>query len=147
MLSQSAIYAIRAMSYLAGLEPGRRTLSREIAETLDLPVHFLAKVLGNLSAEGLLESTRGKTGGFRLKRKPSEITLLDIVDPIDRLSSQDDCLMGNTTCGEDGGCSLHEGWSGVRENLIDFLKKTTLDTIEQKNGSVQGGSPDAEEKG
>ena len=138
MLSRTAIYAVRALSYLASLEGETPVLSREIAEALDLPSHFLAKILGRLSLEGILESSRGKKGGFRLARPSSEIYLLEIVDPFDRLTNQDDCLLRNGSCSSGAHCSLHEGWAMVRESIIGFLDSTSLETVGKQGGIEPG---------
>jgi Rrf2 family protein len=128
MLSRSAEYAIRALTYLA--EAGDRwVLNREIAEELELPPQFLTKILGVLAREGLLESQRGRTGGFRLAGDPARIRLLQIVEPFDTLSNKEECLLGQRVCSSANPCPLHEAWRSIREEFRDLFQRTTLDEI------------------
>jgi Rrf2 family protein len=101
-------------------------LSRQIAEDLGLPSHFLAKVLGTLSARGLLESLRGKTGGYRLARPAAEITLLEIVDPFDGVQGNLPCLVRDVACREETRCAIHTRWQHVHNTFFEFLETTTL---------------------
>jgi len=80
MLSKSWGYAVRAMVRMAGThsDPKRRWSSDELAEAAGLPPSFLAKVMQQLTAAGLIESTRGRGGGIRLARDPGTIRLYDI---------------------------------------------------------------------
>lgn len=131
MISRSASYAVRALSHLARFDSQEWVLSREIAGDLNLPHHFLAKILGALSSQGVLNSYRGKTGGFRLARPPGEIRLLDIVDPFDHVQDKSLCLLREGHCQEGTDCRLHHGWQHVLDTFYGFLESTTLaDVIE-----------------
>jgi Rrf2 family protein len=100
MISRSATYAVRALTFMAAREPDTWSLNREIAAELALPPQFLTKILRLLAAEGILLSQRGKSGGFRLARPASRITLLEIIDPFDRLSDRRTCLLGQAIVDE-----------------------------------------------
>lgn len=128
MLSRSAEYAIRALTYLAGAGD-RWVLNREIAEELDLPPQFLTKILGVLAREGLLDSQRGRAGGFRLAGDPRRIRLLQIVEPFDALASKEECLLGQKVCSSSNPCPLHDAWRSIREDFRDLFRRTTLDEI------------------
>lgn len=127
-ISRSSEYAIRALAYIA-LEGDRWVLNREIAKELSLPPQFLTKILGVLAREGLLESQRGRTGGFRLARSPKRIRLLEIVDPFDRLSSKEPCVLGQSVCDSSQPCPLHESWKTIRDEFRDLFRRTTLQEI------------------
>lgn len=143
VISRSAEYAIRALAYLA--QAGDRwALNREIAEELDLPPQFLTKLLGTLAREGLLGSQRGRSGGFRLARAPREIRLIEIVDPFDRLSGRQQCLLGQDVCSDRYACPLHETWKGIQEEFRSLFGRTTLaDVIESapRGAFPKSGSP------
>ena len=83
MFSQASEYALRALTELARCEREKWVLTGELAELLDLPVHYLGKVLQNLARKGILESQRGRQGGFRLAAAPDEITVFDVVRELD----------------------------------------------------------------
>ena len=82
MLSTTAEHAIRAMAYLARVPQGQVVLAREIARETEIPPDYLSKILASLRNAGLLESTRGTNGGYRLLRPAAEIFLVDIVGNI-----------------------------------------------------------------
>lgn len=86
MLSRSTEYALRAMACVARAD--RRISVGEIAVATQVPSRYLAKVMQGLGRAGLVNSTRGRTGGFVLARDPSEVSILEIVsavDPIERI--------------------------------------------------------------
>jgi Rrf2 family transcriptional regulator, iron-sulfur cluster assembly transcription factor len=129
MLSQTGRYALRALDYLATYDDGAFKLVKDISAKLDIPQQYLSKILHLLAREGLLKSQRGRSGGFRLCRPAEEITLYEVIDPIDHLSRLSTCIMGDQPCGKDEPCALHEMWGDVRGKYLDFLQKTTLNSL------------------
>jgi len=83
-------------------------------------------LLKTLSHAGLVESQKGKGGGFRLARDPATITLLDVMEPVARVGRWTGCFLGRTTCSADAPCSLHAHWGTVRDAYFLFLKETTV---------------------
>lgn len=81
--SRSAEYAIRACVHLALAPEGKFVMARVIAEREDIPAHFLAKILQDLTRKGMLKSNKGPSGGFALKIPPEKLRLLDIVEALD----------------------------------------------------------------
>jgi Rrf2 family transcriptional regulator, iron-sulfur cluster assembly transcription factor len=140
MISRSATYALRALTFMAAREPDEWSLNREIAAELTLPPQFLTKILRVLAAEGVLMSQRGRSGGFRLARPADQITLLDVVEPFDRLSDRRTCLLGQTTCSDENACPLHDQWRTISDSLCHVLRGWTLvDLTRQANAG--GGFP------
>src|SRR5258708_4157272 len=76
--SRSAEYAIRSFVYLARVPNGAFTMARRIAEQEQIPSHFLAKILQELTRKGLLRSNKGPSGGFALRVPASQIRLLEV---------------------------------------------------------------------
>lgn len=139
MLSRSAEYAIRALAFLGAGENRPWRLSREIADELGMPSPFLAKVLHTLAARGLLESQRGRGGGFRLVREPREVTLLEVVEPFDHLADRTLCVLGQKICSEETACPLHHAWKAHLTAFLAALGETTLADI--KRSANDGGYP------
>ena len=86
-ISQTAEYALRAIVWLAR-DPDRPLGTPRIAQATRVPPGYLARVLQALARAGLVESNPGRGGGFRLKRSPADITVLDVinaVDPVERI--------------------------------------------------------------
>ena len=85
-LSRSSEYAIRAVVQLASAPPGTRRSCPELARKGRLPERYLLHILRRLVESGILNSTRGKTGGYALARAPRQITLLNLVEAVENLS-------------------------------------------------------------
>jgi Rrf2 family iron-sulfur cluster assembly transcriptional regulator len=135
MISRSATYALRALTFMAAREPDEWSLNREIAAGLGLPPQYLTKILRLLAAEGILISQRGRTGGFRLARPADRITLLEVVDPFDRLSDRRACLLGQATCSDEDACPLHDQWRRIADSLQSALKGRTLAQLTRQAGA------------
>jgi len=134
VLSRSSEYAVRALAYL-GTRKGRPfMLGREIADDLGMPPPFLSKVLQILTAAGILQSKRGRGGGFRLRRDPGSVTIFEIIEPFDHLGDRKSCLLGRKHCGDNDACPLHYAWTKTRNALLAALRKTTLADVEKSAG-------------
>ena len=126
-ISSASEYAIRALTYLASRRgEGGFWLVRRIAEEIGVPGPFLVKILQPLVQCGILESQRGRGGGYRLARSAGDVTLLEIVDAQERLQRTRKCLLGQAECSDERACPLHEYWKWTHEGFISRLRRTTL---------------------
>lgn len=132
MLSQTAEYALRAALYLAE-EPDRTARVGELAEALAVPQNYLSKTLHQLARTGVLTSTRGKHGGFRLSRPPETIPLFEIIAPFERIADMRQCLLGRPVCSDTAPCTAHARWKSVKETTNAFFHETTLQDLIQAN--------------
>lgn len=126
LLSRACEYGLRAAIYVA--RDARRAFVpiREISAELDIPFHFLTKVLQQLNEAGIVESFRGPKGGVRLAHSGAKITLKQVVIAIDGPALFTECVLGLPGCGDHVPCPLHGDWSKVREHLSHLLDTTTL---------------------
>ncbi|MBN4076575.1 Rrf2 family transcriptional regulator, partial [Gemmatimonas aurantiaca] len=119
------------------LEPQTTVKTRQIAETLEIPEHFLGKVMSQLVKKKLVSSAKGPSGGFALAVDPNKITLYRILATLDGLSVlEEDCVMGLNECSESTPCALHNYWVNFRAEAVQRAQKLTLtelaDTIVRK---------------
>ncbi len=121
LFSRQCEYALQAVLYLAKIRPGKMTSIKEMAAQLDIPYHYLAKILQSLTHKGLLHSVKGRTGGFALQLPVEQITLLQVIDAVDGSSIKHTCVMGFGECSEDNPCALHHEWVRLRTGLFDML--------------------------
>jgi len=122
-----------ALTELAKLAQGKYAGAAEIARTVGAPQNYLGKLLKSLAGEGLVVSQKGFGGGFRLARSADEISLFEVVDPIDNVSRWGNCFMGRGFCNEAEPCAVHHQWKSIREQYLGFLHETSLlDLIEKK---------------
>ncbi|MGB9606480.1 MAG: RrF2 family transcriptional regulator [Bryobacteraceae bacterium] len=124
--SRACAYGLRALVRLAQEEGKVALKARDIAARESIPYAFLAKVLHQLVRAGLVSSSPGLTGGFRLRRPPSGITLLQVVEAIDGLAQFSQCFTGLAQCNEASQCPMHESWQKVRAEILRYLESTTL---------------------
>ncbi len=129
MLSQTGQYAINAAIFLAHQPRGNYRLAREIGRELGIPGQYLSKVLHLMAQRGLLESQRGRLGGFRLKVAPERLSLFAVLDTVEDTRRFHRCLLGPGLCSEKNPCPLHQQWVEIRGRHLDLLKSTTISTL------------------
>jgi Rrf2 family protein len=124
MLSQTAAYALRAVLFLAERADAVRV--DELAVRLQIPRNYLSKTLHRLAREGVLHSTRGRGGGFRLAVPPDRLKLLRVVAPFDGMSAERQCLLGRPQCSDRSPCPAHRDWRAVSERVTAFFRDRTV---------------------
>ncbi len=98
MLSQRAKYTIRAMQELATLKVGETLQAGELAERIKAPLHFLEGILLEMRREGLLQSKRGRSGGYALNKPADLISIADLIRLIDGPLALATCAQPNGLC-------------------------------------------------
>jgi len=126
LYSSACEYAIRALSFMASREEGSRVKLRDIAEAEEIPGPFLSSILQRLVSMGVLQSTRGRAGGYTLTRDPAGITLLEIKTAVDGKAGLEACALGLDTCSDAMPCPLHDSWKPLRLQIRRYLEKTTV---------------------
>lgn len=127
MLSQTAIYALRAIGFIAKNGSNQPVLSSQISKQLDIPQNFLSKIMHRLVQEGYLISKRGINGGFILTKEPKEITVKEIVSLFMNVSQFDKCFLGESKC--NGSCGLHDQWLPIRKQFRKLLDGNTIERL------------------
>ena len=122
-LSKKADYALIAVSYMA--LPGQRAVAsaREIAESHDLPLELLAKVLQQLVRKGIVRSVQGINGGYCLSRSPLETSVADIVEAIDGPLTLTACADEHEACGQYSKCNIRDPLHRIRERPLDLAPR------------------------
>ncbi len=130
MVSVTAQYAVRALAHLASLAPGETVGGRALASAVDIPQNYLSKILWTLGSAGLIDATRGTGGGYRLRRLPASVHLIEIVELFDKAITSDSCFLDGThRCGDEAPCAAHNSWRQVKETYLGFLRDTTLASL------------------
>ncbi len=128
MFSKACEYGIRASIYIGQQSLiDRRVGQKEIAQAIDSPEAFTAKILQILSKNGIIQSVKGPNGGFDIdKVRMAKTKLSDIVSAIDGDSIYKGCGLGLKDCDELKPCSVHEKFKSIRNDLKDMLENTNL---------------------
>lgn len=129
MLTKTSKQVINAFVELARLNEGEWLDVGTIAQRIKAPQNYLGKMLKNLISSGLVQSQKGLGGGFRLAKNPSEVTLFDVVAPIENVSVWSVCALGMKKCSESNPCPVHNQWKVAKDEYLSFLKKTTIASL------------------
>ena len=131
MFSKTCEYAIRASIFIATQSSqNKRVTIKEIAEKINSPKSFTAKILQILAKNNIVHSIQGIGGGFEIPRDTiNQITLAQIVTAIDGDSIFTSCGLGINHCSEEHPCPLYKKFKGIREELVFMLKNTNLEEM------------------
>ena len=84
----------------------------------------------NMAKEGFIESSHGRVGGYKFKKKLKDICLADIVFAFEGREKYMKCILGFNECDDSHPCKLHENWLAERTNILNLLESTTLDKLD-----------------
>jgi Rrf2 family iron-sulfur cluster assembly transcriptional regulator len=132
IFSKKCEYGMQAILYLAAKEKGTLVSAEEISKVLKIPREFISKILQSLKDSGLINSSKGKSGGFSLAKSSSRIKLIDIVAAIDGLELFDNCVLGFPECSPTHPCPVHDTWGTLRTQAYDMLNSETIDKLKEK---------------
>jgi Rrf2 family protein len=134
MLSKKSKYGLKAVMELAG-ESGRGPiLISELADRQRLPRKFLEAILLELKRHGILQSKKGKGGGYFLHRDPSEITLGQVIRVLEGPLALTPCVsqtayMKCEECLDEETCGIRLAMKEVRDATAHILDNTTLQAL------------------
>ena len=128
MITRETDYAIRAVLALASGTSGRS--ATDLARITQVPYPFLRRVLGRLTAAGLITSVRGRTGGVRLAQPASAVSLFDVAWAIDPAAiTLNACLREGNKCPRMRRCPVHTPLNRIQHDLWQALNAVTFDTL------------------
>lgn len=131
-LTTKGRYAVTAMLDLAlHYADGPITLA-DISKRQGISLSYLEQLFSRLRKKGLVVSTRGPGGGYKLSREASNIVVADVITAIDEKVDATRCG-GLANCQDDNPCLTHELWSDLSQRIYDFLSGITLaDLVERR---------------
>ena len=120
-------YALISLVEMSRLPDEKLISANTISERYSIPFKLLAKILQLLSADGLVQSFKGRSGGYKLTAKPEEIQLGRIIRAVRGEEPLADCLNENGYCRQsECGCNIKPVINIYRNKWIAFIEKTTL---------------------
>lgn len=133
MFSKSCKYAIRAVLFLAtNTEDGRKMGVEELASELDVPKHFLAKILQQLTKNKMISSAKGRNGGFYLNEKNKSSNLLAVIESFEGKGTFTDCVLGLDSCSNENPCPYHGTMHRFRKEFLVQLQNETIEETAQR---------------
>jgi Rrf2 family protein len=125
LFSKTQEYALQALILLA-MTPTVFRLNRDVAEHLDVPGPYLAKVLTKFAQFGYLDSAKGRGGGYRIRKRALDAAVSEIVAVADGGSPVSACVMGLSKCSDHAACPLHDRWMPLRGKVATLLDQPTI---------------------
>jgi Rrf2 family protein len=131
-VSSKAHYGLRMMTEFArSYERGPMSLA-EVARVEHLPLSYLEQLAAQLRRGGLVDSTRGVHGGYRLTRHPALISVLDVVRIVEGEVAPVECVAHDYVrgaCIRDGDCASQTLWRRLKASVDAVLSQTTLQEL------------------
>jgi FeS assembly SUF system regulator len=107
-------------------EPGRTFSALSLADEVVLPPSTVRKLLKVLTRQGLLHSSRGQHGGYRLAQPPGDISLADVIEALEGPMGLIECSREAGLCPLEPRCTVRQGWQGVNGAIDRMLRQVSL---------------------
>jgi Rrf2 family cysteine metabolism transcriptional repressor len=142
VLSQRSQYAVRAVFELAKREGSGPVKAASIASAQYIPLRFLENILAQLRQAEIVESVRGKEGGYRLRRRPQELAVGEVIRAVQGPMSAIDCADAGVGSGREcalrHGCVLLPMWDKAHRAMMDVYDGTTLEDLLEQELATHG---------
>ena len=128
LLTRDTDYAVRAICSMAA-RPGEVVTAGELVKELRIPRPFLRKILQRLSKKGLIESSKGSGGGFRLSMRISKISIADLVEAFQGPLNMNKCAFKKKTCPNTRVCPLKRRIDQITDRVESELRSITIGSL------------------
>jgi Rrf2 family protein len=141
-LSSRGEYALRALLVL-GLNHEAEGVLRiqTISEQQNIPKRFLEQILNDLKSVGIVESRRGVAGGYRLARRPEEITLASIIRHIEGALAPVSCVSEQfyrkCSCPDESRCAIRSVMKEVRDAVVKIAERVTIAELCERSKKLE----------
>lgn len=132
IFNKTVEYALSTVIFLSGYPKFKPISQKEISGLLDIPYHYLAKIVKQLTEAGITNSKTGPGGGVFLIKQPEEVVLSEILEIFVGKDYFDGCILGRKACDESP-CALHNDWSPVHELLKNIFNNHNIHDWSKKN--------------
>lgn len=136
MFSKACEYAIKSCIYIAKESIAENIVNvKQVAAAVDAPEAFTAKILQQITRAGILESVRGKQGGFFFRKDHlKNIKIHNIITIIDGDTIFTNCGLGLKECSDSNPCHVHEEFKEIRNRITQMAHKFSLQDLAEKTG-------------
>lgn len=131
-ISTKGRYALRLMLDLAQQPPTEYVSIKSVATRQGISEKYLEQIIKMLSKGGLVESTRGKSGGYRLTRTPESYTVGEILRVTEGSLAPVSCLEEEHHCENCDDCVTYEIWQNVLDAINEVVDSITLSYLVEK---------------
>lgn len=138
-LTTKTEYALICLKYLCEHPSGKPISVSEMAESERLPKDYIEQIFVKLRRSGVIKSVKGIRGGFILARKPSEITLLQVIESVEGKTFEIFCaprLRERIVCEHFSSCSIRPVWRKLKQMIDNFCDSLTLEDLLEDEQSL-----------
>jgi len=129
-----------AISLARAFEEDTARKIREVVAETGVPRTFASQILADLVRAGLATSKAGRGGGYRLRRPPAQISVLEVIEAAEGPLRAERCALGEGPCRWEEVCPLHETWSAATVALRDLLATATLAQVAERDAAIEAGT-------
>ena len=127
LITRNTDYALRAICYIA--QQDKMVKVAELVTVLGVPLHFMRKILQQLSKNNILASYKGQAGGFKLKLLPHKIFIVKIMRIFQGQVSFNECFLKKDICPNKGKCILRKKIHLIENNAIQQLNQINIASL------------------
>lgn len=127
-ITSKSRYALKIMMDLAEAKSDL-THRSDIAQRQGIPLDYMDQIMSRLRERGLIGSTRGRSGGYRLSRAASEVSVLEIFTAVEDAFEPVQCLDGGHGCMAEHFCSSKDAWGAISSAIRQALSGIILSDI------------------
>ena len=144
-LSLRGEYALRALVVL-GLRYDQPVVRvQTISEEQNIPKRFLEQILNELKSAGVVRSRRGVAGGYRLARRPEEITVAEVVRHMEGALAPVRCVSERfyekCTCPDESRCAIRSVMKEIRDAIVKIAERVTVAELCERSRAMQNEPP------
>lgn len=126
LFSKSTSLGLQSLFIMYKHNPAEYYSVAELSRSLECSKTYLNKIMKNLVAKGILESKTGPGAGYRFKRDPREIKLIEIVNILNNPDYMTACFFALGECSDDAPCPLHFEYEDFRNNILHKLNNLSI---------------------
>lgn len=120
---------MRAILEIALDDSEQGIFQKDISVNQKISVKYLDIIISSLKTSGLIMNVRGKKSGYKLTRKPDQITAMDVYKSFEHQMAIVDCAHDRYTCDISSKCVVKDFWGGLNRTIIDYMESYTLDDL------------------
>jgi len=127
LVTRNTDYALRALCYMSKLKDV--VTVDQLVKKLGVPRPFMRKILQQLNKERILESYKGRGGGFKLKATPEKIYIIEIMRIFQGQVRLSGCFLKKDVCPNKGKCVLRKKIRSIEEGVLEQLRQITIASL------------------
>ena len=139
VIRRNTDYALRAMVNLAGHYGNEPVSTRTLSDKEEISYQLACKLMQKLHDAKLVESCMGPKGGYRLRKKPTQINILEIIEVIQGPLSFNRCILSIDACSRQKDCPVREKLAELQKYVGNYLSDITLDELLRSRGAKSMG--------